>query len=1046
MTTPETPEGLSFPGMGPDDPLVPQADKAEDESSARARAAAYDDACTALRFGRVAVVPTATLIALALTSALEWWPLPGDGYAAELVASGPWPRSLLAIVLLMVALQLVSALLALEHLMHGAEGPRRRRAMTGIIAMRFLVLAAVVGAVVVAFLGPWDTWLRVALAGTLVEAVTLTLLALSGVWVRRWVHEPSTYAGPFHAVKQRQSEQTSEKAVEQDSDRLVAIGASGGGIRAAAFVLGGHQVLQDQAAALGVDDEEKEPAVFAVSGGSYVAAALALRRSFTPAGKPRQKRTPWATAYDMDSPELERLRRHTRYLFEPSWAMRDGAVSLLMGAAVNLLLVAVALRFLTWVSAQISMTVGLVVVNRDLDGRLVGMDLAPGWGFWWEWLLFLAIPLVCLAVMIGSTIVSWLFTSSLDNPQLGTEWRRRTQRVRAASARLRPALVGIGAGWLLIVLVIPAGVFGVVSLMATNQPTAGTATWLDKAGFGGSALCQEAMVAQVRAAVTEATAEARISPGETREITTGACGFETTVSRTYDPANADGAASGEVSADEEQAARALVSDKRFPGRVAGIGALLLAVIALLRRGPAPQSNATSRIRTRLRRAVMTWLPLTIVGGIAVYLMLRWTLGFLIGLDQHMIFMAALGTSLTCLVAYLIDANATSMHGFYRSRLSDAFAVGVDDETRVAGELPAPIVYRFSQLGQGVVPGQEAGGGAASARPHERALPLHIVTTLNSQAANEAPTMRGGFPMVFGAEKVSIYREARQRVCVTTKDFEEFAGLGRVSIMATVATSGAAISPLMGRYGEQIAPYRLLLTLFNLRVGTWVRNPMHVQEAVSRRQRSAAGADESRRERSWRVTKQSVCFLGGLLWLTSRPGLAQVALEAFGNSSANRRWIYLSDGGHLDNTGLVECVRHCVNERTTGRIVVLDASNDPVGSWSAVGDAISVIRADLGVDLRRVWLAVEPPWMRRYVGSDLDIVVVKAVRTTPPDPDWNDRDWTLELPPNVRSFQLVDKEFPRSATLRQKFGDLEFEAYRSLGYAATHSSLRAAEWI
>ena len=73
-------------------------------------------------------------------------------------------------------------------------------------------------------------------------------------------------------------------------------------------------------------------------------------------------------------------------------------------------------------------------------------------------------------------------------------------------------------------------------------------------------------------------------------------------------------------------------------------------------------------------------------------------------------------------------------------------------------------------------------------------------------------------------------------------------------------------------------------------------------------------------------------------------------------------------------------------------------------------------------------------------------MVKAVRTTTPDPDWNDRDWTLELPPNVRSFQLVDKEFPRSATLRQKFGDLEFEAYRSLGYAATHSALRSAAWI
>ena len=254
-------------------------------------------------------------------------------------------------------------------------------------------------------------------------------------------------------------------------------------------MLGGHQALQDHAEGLGVDEEEKEPAVYAVSGGSYIAAALAMRRSFDDQGRPRAERTPWAAAYEMDSPETERLRRHTRYLFEPGWAMRDGAVSLLTGAAVNLLLVAVVLRFLTWLSAQISMTVGLVVVNRDAEGRLVGMELAPSWDFVWEWLLFLFIPLLCLLAMAFLTVVSWLFTSSLDNPKLGAEWRWRTGRVRETSARLRPALLGIGAGWLLIVLVIPAGVFGVVSLMAANQPTAGTATWLDKAGFGSSSLC-----------------------------------------------------------------------------------------------------------------------------------------------------------------------------------------------------------------------------------------------------------------------------------------------------------------------------------------------------------------------------------------------------------------------------------------------------------------------------------------------------------------------------------------------------------------------------
>ena len=51
-----------------------------------------------------------------------------------------------------------------------------------------------------------------------------------------------------------------------------------------------------------------------------------------------------------------------------------------------------------------------------------------------------------------------------------------------------------------------------------------------------------------------------------------------------------------------------------------------------------------------------------------------------------------------------------------------------------------------------------------------------------------------------------------------------------------------------------------------------------------------------------------------------------------------------------------------------------------------------------------------------------------------------------LPPNVQSFGLVNADFPRSSTLRQKFGDLEFEAYRGLGYASTRTALVAAGWV
>ncbi len=207
------------------------------------------------------------------------------------------------------------------------------------------------------------------------------------------------------------------------------------------------------------------------------------------------------------------------------------------------------------------------------------------------------------------------------------------------------------------------------------------------------------------------------------------------------------------------------------------------------------------------------------------------------------------------------------------------------------------------------------------------------------------------------------------------------------------------------------------------------------------------------------------------WLINRPGAAQVLAEAIGQSSTSDRWLYFSDGGHLDNTGLVEAVRlHRTEQGFHGRIVVVDASNHSEGTWSAVGDAMGVVRMEFGVDLRcmhgtvaqapapsdgaapagdgpvdavarRVWrrsTATPPgPYMRVYEHADggclLEVLVVKAVRPA----------MSSEVPESVRAFAAPQAEFPRASTSPQDFGDIEFEAYRTLG---EHSTLAALdEW-
>ena len=972
-----------------------------DASADQVVAAAGAESHVAHLVARTAVAPAALLILIAVLNVVG-----AIDVAAAMDQPELWSRSTLCLVLLLVATQLVCLVLAAEHRAF-APDENGRRPLTPLWALRVAVVVAVAAAVAVAAYGEWG-WGEVASVGALAEGFALLLLAWS----------LNRAGGKQVDLRQRPVGAPDPEGVQAadlpvgDDRRLLAIGTSGGGIRAAAFVLGGHQAVQDTAEPLHVSQPEHEPHVFAVSGGSYVAAALALRRSFRPDGSRRTTPSSWRTAYATGSPELERLRRHTRYLFEPTWRTRDGLVSLVMGAAVNLLILGLVLRILAWLAALVASSLGFLGDGRK-NGRDELIDVAPTWNEWWDWWPVLGLPVLCLLGIGLLTLVGWRATSAFDAPNDGGD---PTPAAEAAFERLettsrwRTALVFGGLGWLFVAVALPAAVAGLNHLTTHNEPTTLGASVLRAVGFGTDERCRYAFRTDLTETVASLDRLARLSPGTEQEGTAGACGQDVTVTRTADPVTL------EVAGTDSDDVTGVAQDTALPEQVVGVSALIALVAALLRLGPSPEAAAAATWRTRVTRVLLTWLPLLIVLLVSTYLLVLWTFGFLTEMSgTHLVW--AVGLSVfACILGALVDANATSLHGFYRSRLSDAFAVGVDDDagsggappTGRAAELAPGTVYRFSHLQE---PDTQVG-------PR-----LHVVATLNSRAANEAPSMRGGFPLVLGPTSVDVHREEGRRVSVSTAAYEDFAGPGRVSVMASVAVSGAAVSPLMGRYAAQMAPYRFLLALFNARVGSWVRNPMHT-------------TTESQ------VPPQGPNFL----WMTAKPGLWQVALEGVGKTSADFRWIYVSDGGHLDNTGLVECVRHCVCEGTGGRVLVLDASNDPVDTWSAVGDAIGVVRADLNIDLRRVRYEDQPPWMRRYEGGGLDVVVVKAVRTGPPAEDSTETDWWSVLPPNVQSFGLVNADFPRSSTLRQKFGDLEFEAYRGLGYASTRTALVAAGWV
>src|SRR5213593_1030025 len=77
----------------------------------------------------------------------------------------------------------------------------------------------------------------------------------------------------------------------------------------------------------------------------------------------------------------------------------------------------------------------------------------------------------------------------------------------------------------------------------------------------------------------------------------------------------------------------------------------------------------------------------------------------------------------------------------------------------------------------------------------------------------------------------------------------------------------------------------------------------------------------------------------------RPSFLYVFREALGLNDVRRKFVYVTDGGHWENLGLVELLR-----RGCGRIICMDAAGDDLGKYFALSDAMALARSDLGVEI------------------------------------------------------------------------------------------------
>ncbi|MEV0282933.1 hypothetical protein AB0H36_02325 [Kribbella sp. NPDC050820] len=452
--------------------------------------------------------------------------------------------------------------------------------------------------------------------------------------------------------------------------------------------------------------------------------------------------------------------------------------------------------------------------------------------------------------------------------------------------------------------------------------------------------------------------------------------------------------------------------------IASFSALVVVLIGLGKavwNGLAVEGKESSSMRARLlafaRTKLAPWAASAIIVLAAVIVLLRWTGGYATepGYQENWT-VALILAAIAVAIKVLTDANRTSLHSFYRERLSRAFLVTRKDNG-AAVALDYHLRLRYSEWGKPVDGGPQ----------------LVIAGVANVSDGDFVPSQRDCVPFVFDAQQIGIIGDRSlpdggRRV---TDDYEREADMLKreVTVPAAMAISGAAFSPLTGRVNARTRPVRLLLAVLNARLGVWLPNPYWNNRSTPAFPEVRGTVAKVRR------------YVGSVI---DKPGPYRLLLEGIGQPSMYDRRIYVTDGGHYDNLGLVEALR-----REPAQVIVIDASNDPEDRFTALAEAIATARMDHGIQID-----IDPSPMVRGGKPRADRPWAYGIATHPLK-DGADKPYKTEiffvkavlaghLGWDIEQYAAGHPDFPRRTTGDQFYDEWDFEAYRSLGYALAES--------
>jgi hypothetical protein len=416
------------------------------------------------------------------------------------------------------------------------------------------------------------------------------------------------------------------------------------------------------------------------------------------------------------------------------------------------------------------------------------------------------------------------------------------------------------------------------------------------------------------------------------------------------------------------------------------------------------------------RAVPTSLVQRLIVGLALVAI---TLGFLLVLGwvvstapdwpwwAPVVVIAALA-----FCAIFLDQTWLGLHPFYRRRLATAFAVR---RATLPGGQVAAVPYDFAN--------ETTTLSEYARRPAGGSFPKVIfAAAANLSGPERTPPGRRAVSFTFADDYVG----GPDVGWVSTAELERVASghLQRdLTVQAAVAISGAAFASAMGR---QARAFQTFLALSNARLGAWLPNPAFLAASA------AAGGD-------W--TRPGLPRLRRLSYLLREIG---------GSYPCDDRLLFCTDGGHYENLGLVELLRHGCRV-----VYCIDASGDSPPLATTLGEAIMLAREELGITIELATprdlvpgggdpldpkdpLAalngrlsrgavcvgrIRYPRPLRFAdgtaGQDGVLVVAKATITG-------------DMPYELLSYAARHPVFPRDSTSDQWFDHGQFNAYHALG--------------